>query len=330
MINKIVAFFKKLKYFFAGGLKVSETTTMSMTPNNDIFIRREYVPVEDGAFGPYETIARDDYDYHQRREMEIEYDYYKMIEDPAYFCDRSLLKDFGAFRMHGKYASTFHPGRKLPNEYYCPPSEGMTLRSGKKLNCISGSFLYNHGMDLTQNWYRQFNNPEERCFQVKKAIWFWENYYHVLSQNYTMDGLYSMSLTKINEFISQIEKSSPAVYMERNFEIYTDEDGYDCYNVDFLAPMPERPPSETGYVFCNCNYTVIKNGQRAIDQCGHHMDEFLLKLKDLKKKYSRPHRKTINEKMKARRSLILLGNKTIEDCAREIFSFLPEAKILGL
>ena len=315
---------------FAGGLKVSETTTMSTTPNNDIFIRREYVPVEDGAFGPYDTIARNDYDYHQRREMEIEYDYYERIENPAYFCDRSLLKNFGAFRVHGKHVSTFHAGRKQFNEYYCSQDEAMKLRSGKKLNYLSKSFFYEHVVDMLAGFNNGRLDPSERCFQAKKAIWFWENYYHILSQNYAMDAMYAMCLTKINEFISQIEKSSPAVYMERNFEIYTDEDGYDCYNVDFLAPMPERPPSETGYVFCNCNYTVIKNGQRAIDQCGHHADEFLLKLKDLKKKYSRPHRKTVDEKMKARRSLILLGNKTNEDCAREIFAFLPESKILGL
>lgn len=297
---------------------------MSVTLNNDIFIRREYVPDSAGLFGPYDTIAEDEYNYRQSLGMEYEYDYYERIEDANYFCERSLLKDYGNFRVHGKHVSTFHPGRKVPSEYYCPASEGMTLRSGRKLNCMKNSALYSDAVDLTANW-NAAKNPAERCFQVKKAIWFWENYYHILSQSYTLDSLYNMSLCKIKEFIAEIEKSSPAVYMERNFEIYTDDDGVDHYDVDFLVPMPQRPPSETGYVFCNCNYTVVKNGQRAIDQWGHHMDEFLLRLKVLLKKYSRPNRKTID----ARRSLRIVGNLANEDCARVIFGFLPEGKLLG-
>lgn len=264
---------------------VSETITMSSTHNNDNNNNEK-------TFICYD----DDQDY----------DYYKHIETdmPSFH----VHKQFGNFRIHGKNASTFHSG-KIPNEYYCKPEEAMTLRSGKKLNFVKESYFWWDAQDLFNEW----DGIERRCSSIKNYIWFIENYYYLISTAYSQVGLYEMIASKLKDFIGKIKDSPPAVYKKRNFEKKEDSHG-PIYMINHDDPMPTRKLD--GYVFCNCHYTTIKD-QTAIEQCGHHQDEYLPKLKTLMAKYSRPHRRTTDAE-----AFNIVNSRTNGDCADLIFSFI--------
>ena len=262
----------------------SETTTMSSTHNNDNN-EKTFVYYEDGE----------------------NYEYYKHIE--AAMPSFHTHKNFGNFRIHGKYVSAFHPG-KIPNEYYCKRDEAMTLRSGKKLNYVTESYFWWDAQDLFNEW----DGIERRCSSIKNCGWFLENYYYLISTAYSQVDLYEMIANKLKDFIGKIESSPPAVYKKRNFEKKEDLHG-PIYMINHDEPMPTRKLD--GYVFCNCHYTTIK-GNTAIEQCGHHQDEFLPKLKRLLVKYSRPHRRTTDAE-----AFNIVTSRTNSDCAGLIFSFIP-------
>lgn len=248
-----------------------------------------------------------------------DYDYYKRIEDEDYFRPMERLakwRQLSNFRVHGKYTSNFRSGR-LPNEYYCHANEGMKLRSGKTLNCLRGSFFMEDAKDTVEN----FNGSESwRCFHLKKVIWLYENYYYLVSTSYEFAMFYDMALKKINEFVSVLERSVKGVYKERSFTTETDRDGELLYNVDFSEDMPARD-TEGKYVFCNCRYVYVENG-KAIDQQGHHADEFLPKLRKLAKMYSKPHR-IVTESQAYK----IVDKKINDDCRGLIFSFLSAQDI---
>jgi len=253
-----------------------------------------------------------------RPDNDDDYNYYKKIEDEDYFRPIATLKHerVGNFRIHGKYVSTFHPGKRIPNEYYCLASEAMTLRSGKKLNYLAEGFCTTDLRDIADT----FNGtPEWRCLSVKKLIWGYENYYHVLSTCYQLSKVYDICGVKIKEFITELEKSVKGVYKERSFR-KGEEDGEDVYYVDHTEPMPER--DTTGkYVFCNCRYTVVE-GDKATECLGHHLDEMLPQLRKLNKMYSKPHRViTDSEAYKH------VNQKINDDCRRLVFSFIKAEDI---
>lgn len=240
-------------------------------------------------------------------------DYYKMIEDEVYF--RSLEECVGRgvsnFRVHGKHTSIFHAGR-IPNEYYCLPSQAMKLRSGKKINYIGESFFWFDAKDFVKNFDGSANGC---CFHLKKAIWFYENYYYLMSTSYELANFYDTSRAKIKEFLGQLERSVKGVYMEREFTTEAGRDGELLYNVDFSKEMPARD-IQGKYVFCNCRYVCLENG-KAIEQEGHHADEFLPKLRKLTKMYSKPHR-IVTESQAYK----IVDKKINDDCRGLIFSYL--------
>ena len=260
----------------------SETTTMSSTRNNDNDINI-FIDYEDGE----------------------NYDYYKHIEDdmPSFHAH----KKFGNFRIHGKNVSAFHSG-KIPNEYYCNRDEAMTLRSGKKLNYVKGSYFWWDAQDLFNEW----DGIERRCSSIKNYIWFLENYYYLISTAYSQVDLYEVIANKLKDFIGKINDSPPAVYKKRTFEKKEDSP---IYMINNDEPMATRKLD--GYVFCNCHYTTIKD-KFAIEQCGHHQDEYLPKLTKLLAKYSRPHRRTTDAE-----AFNIVTSQTNSDCAGLIFSFIP-------
>lgn len=242
-----------------------------------------------------------------------DYDYYKRIEDEDYFRPIECIgsRDVSNFRVHGKHVSTFHTGR-LPNEYYCLPSQAMKLRSGKKLNYIGVNYFWFDAKNLVD----YFDGSENgRCFHLKKAIWFYENYYYLISTSYDLAKFYDTATAKIKEFLARLEESVKGIYMERNFTTETDRDGELLYNVDFSEDMPARD-TEGKYVFCNCRYVCVENG-KAIEQEGHHADEFLPKLRKLAKMYSKPHR-IVTESQAYK----IVDKKINDDCRGLIFSFL--------
>ena len=255
-----------------------------------------------------------------RPDNDDEYYYFMMIEDDHYFRPLSTFKHerVGNFRVHGKYVSTFHPGR-IPNEYYCNIDGAMTLRSGRKLNYSAKTSCFAHLSECSTS----FNGtPKWRCLSLKKVIWGYENYYHILSTCYQFTQLYDMSRSKIKEFIAQLEKSVGAVYKERDFEV-VNEDGEDIYKIDHTEPMPERD-TEGKYTFCNCRYTVVE-GDRAIDKWGHHLDELLPRLKKLDKMYSKPHRV-----IKDSDAFKFVNKRINDDCRNVVFSFIKAQDIKGM
>lgn len=247
-----------------------------------------------------------------------DYDYYKRIEDEDYFRPIECIgsRDVSNFRVHGKHVSTFHAGR-LPNEYYCLPSHAMKLRSGKKLNYIGENFFWFDAKNLVDNFDGSANG---RCFHLKKAIWFYENYYYLMSTSYDLANFYDMATAKIKEFLGELERSVKGIYKERNFTTETDRDGELLYNVDLSEDMPARD-TEGKYVFCNCRYVCVENG-KAIEQEGHHADEFLPKLRKLAKMYSKPHR-IVTESQAYK----IVDKKINDDCRSLIFSFLSAGDI---
>jgi hypothetical protein len=268
---------------------------MSLTHNDYIFVIRE---------------SDETYNY------ERTYDYYCKIEDQDYFRPRPTFKNFGNFRTHGKYVSNFHPG-KIPNEYYCPASEAMTLRSGTKLNYVKEGFFWHDANEVSFS----FNGrPEGRCLSAKKMIWFWESYHHLLSTCYELTRMYDVSRAKIKEFIRELEKSVPGICQNVKFEKKFDSDG-DWYNELEPSTMPTRD-TDGKFVFCNCHYTVIKNEEMAIEREGHHRDEFLPMLRKLDKMYSKPHRIVKNS-----RAFKAVDRRINDDCRRLIFNFLTTEDI---
>lgn len=253
-----------------------------------------------------------------RPDNDEDYEYFKKIEDQDYFrpISEAPKNVRGNFRVHGKYVSTFHPGRKIPNEYYCLASEAMTLRSGRLLNYVNEGFCMTDLRDCAANFD---GTPEWRCLSLKKLIWGYENYYHILSTCYQLVKVYDISAAKIKEFLTQLEKSVKPVYKERPFTV-VNNDGEDVYYVDHTEPIPERD-TEGKYVFCNCRYTVVE-GDKATDCWGHHLDEFLPKLRKLNKMYSKPHRIiTDSEAFK------IVNRKINDDCRRLVFGFLKGGDI---
>lgn len=247
-------------------------------------------------------------------ENDDDYNYFKKIEDEDYFRPIASLKHdrVGNFRVHGKYISTFHPGRRFPNEYYCKAEEAMVLRSGRKLNYFSNTSCFEDLNDVSGTFD---GTPERRCLSVKKLIWGYENYYHILSTSYHLAPLYDISRLKIKEFIRELEKSVKAVYKERSYRVANDDDGV-VYHIDYTEPMPERDTGVGNYTFCNCRYTFVDGG-RAFDQWGHHLDELLPKLKKLDKIFSKPHRIIKDSDV-----FNFINKKINDDCRRLIFSFL--------
>lgn len=249
-----------------------------------------------------------------RPDNDDDYNYFKKIEDQEYFRPLSTLKHerVGNFRVHGKYVSTFHPGRKIPNEYYCLGNEAMTLRSGRKLNYMNEGFCTADLRDCAENF---IGTPEWRCLSLKKVIWCYENYYHILSTCYQFAKVYDVCAVKIKEFLAQLKTSVKPVYKERPFTV-VNEDGEDVYYVDHTESMPERDTTEGKYVFCNCRYTIVEEG-KATDCWGHHLDDILPKLRKLNKMYSKPHR-IITDSV----AFKIVNRKINDDCRRQIFGFL--------
>lgn len=251
--------------------------------------------------------------YYENDEL---YDYYRKIEDQDYFRPRPNFKNFGNFRVHGKYVSNFHPG-KIPNEYYCSASEAMTLRSGKKLNYVKEGFFWHDANEMVSS----FNGrPEGRCLSMKKMMWFWESYHHLLSTSYELTKMYDVARGKIKEFIRKLERSVPGVYQNVKFEKKPGDDKED-YELDSSVPMPRRD-KDGKYVFCNCRYTVIKNEEVATEREGHHREEFLPMLRKLDRMYSKPHRIVKNS-----RAFNAVDRRINDDCRRLIFNFLTTEDI---
>lgn len=253
-----------------------------------------------------------------RPDNDDDYNYFKKIEDQDYFRPINEIRNRSRsnFRVHGKYVSTFHPGRKIPNEYYCLPHEAMTLRSGRKLNYINEGFCMTELRECAES----FNGtPEWRCLSLKKIIWAYENYYHILSTCYQLAKVYNVCAVKIKEFLEQLNKSVKPVYKARPFTV-VNEDGEDVYYVDHTELMPERD-TEGKYVFCNCRYTVVEEG-KATDCWGHHLDELLPKLRKLNKMYSKPHR-VITDSV----AFKIVNSKINDDCRRQVFGFLKAEDI---
>lgn len=173
--------------------------------------------------------------------------------------------------------------------------------------------------DLTDCATTFDGTPAGRCLSVKKLIWAYENYYHVLSTCYQLSKVYDICRVKVKEFMAELEKSVKGVYKERSVR-KGEEDGEDVYYVDHAEPMPER--DTTGkYVFCNCRFTVVE-GDKATECCGHHVDEMLPKLRKLNKMYSKPHRIiTDSEAYKH------VNQKINDDCRRLVFSFIKSEDI---
>jgi hypothetical protein len=257
-----------------------------------------------------------------RPENEDDYNYFRMIENEDYFQPISALKHdrVGNFRFHGKYVSTFHPGRRFPNEYYCKIEEAMVLRSGRKLNYFWNTSCAQDLQDISENFD---GTPEWRCLSLKKLIWGYENYYHILSTSYHLAPLYDISRVKIKEFIRELQRSVKAVYKERSYKV-VNEDGEDVYHLDYTEPIPDRGDTAGKYVFCNCRYTIV-DGDKAVDQCGHHLDEFLTKLRKLDKMYSKPHRI-----IKDSQAFKFVNRRINDDCRRLVFSFLKAEDIKGM
>lgn len=246
-----------------------------------------------------------------------DYDYYNKIEDQDHFRPRPTFKNFGNFRVHGKYVSNFHPGRRFPNEYYCPASEAMTLRSGKKLNYMKEGFFWHDANDIVESFSGM---SYRRCLSVKEMMWFWESYHHLISTCYEFTKMYDVARAKIKEFIRDIERSVPGVYQNVKFEKKTDSDG-DWYNELEPSTMPRRD-TDGKFVFCNCHYTVIKNEEVAIEREGHHREEFLPMLRKLEKMYSKPHRIVKNS-----RAFKAVNQRINDDCRNLIFNFLTTEDI---
>lgn len=251
---------------------------------------------------------------HYENDDDNTYEYYKQIENAAYFLPIQSIRNFGNFRIHGKYVSTFQSGRKFPNEYYCQPKEAMILRSGRKLNYINENFLWQDVNKIIQEFD---GTPDARCLSIKKVIWLYENYHYLLSTCYEVINLYEMTMTKIKEFIYDLERSVPGVYQNIKFEKKTNPSTEEIYyELDHSVPMSRRD-TDGKFVFCKCRYTVIKNEKTAIEREGHHVEEFLPQLKKLSTLYSRPHRIIIDSE-----AFKLVGQKTNDDCRRLVFSFL--------
>jgi len=242
------------------------------------------------------------------------YDYYKMIENDSYFQPIQNFRKLGKFNVHGKYASTFHPG-KLPNEYYCNDKEAMKLRSGRKLNYISTSCFMQDSTEVI----RSFNTRTTKgnCLNYKKFIWFLENYHYISSTCYELAELYDVLRHKIRECLCHLEKSKKGIYMKRDFTTKQEEDGDIYYLIDTSEPMPERDTEKKPdtIVFCKCHYTEII-GNKAIEKEGHHTDEFIPKLRNLLKMYSKLHRKTTDSQI-----FNFISRRLNDDCGRLIFSF---------
>lgn len=229
-------------------------------------------------------------------------------------------KLFGNFRIHGKYVSTFHPGGRLPNEYYCKASDAMSLRSGKKLNYVQETYFWHDAQDLLFNFS---GNKEYRCLSMKKVIWFLENYYYLLWSSYDLAKLYDVGKSKIKEFIGVLERSVPGIYRRLNYDTKFVE-GNEHYVVEYKEAMSARF-TEGKYVFCHCHYTVINvNEKVAIEKEGRHCDEYLPKLKKLMKMYSKHHRIVIESDV-----FKFMNRRLNEDCRRLIFEFVSAQDILN-
>lgn len=240
---------------------------------------------------------------------EQNYQYYNMIEDEQYFQPTHTYKNRnGKFNIHGKYVSTTHPGKKTPNEYYCSPHQAMTLRSGKKINYIQQNFIFWDLKELIDTWNKQ---PVARCLTLKKIIWVCQNYHHIFSNAFIYVATYTMLYKKLNEFIKYISNSPPPIYKKRNFKINNLH-----INVDLHEPLNQR--IQNNYVFCQCNYLVVKQNKQIIEQHGYHQDKLLQKLKHLIHIYSTPHRAIKNNTIYK-----FIAKQTNHDCANIIFSFIP-------
>jgi len=244
------------------------------------------------------------------------FDYYMSIEDKDSYFQPINKKNTDRFRVHGKYTSTSHIGN-TPTEFYCDMKDAMTLRSGKKINYLGESLMYREASEVLSTWNGDVNN---RCLSTKKIIWFLENYHHIISTSYEWINFYKIAYIKICEITKEIKKSTQPIYINRKLAPAFDENGVKynviCPNENTEENDKMRRRGKNTTIFCNCHYIVTKNG-KAIEQRGHHQDEYMRKLKKLKNMYSAPHRETINST-----TFKFVNNKTNMDCSSIIFSFL--------
>lgn len=159
--------------------------------------------------------------------------YYQIIEEQPYF------ENVGNFRVHGKYVSNFRPG-KNPNEYYCKMDEAMTLRSGKKLNYMQKSSFIYQARDVIVRRNAILGKSKRRCLSCKEMIWFWNSYYHLLSNSYELACMYDVSRNKIKEYIQDLEMSVPGLYQNVKFEKKTSINSKDRYLLNNDVSMPKR------------------------------------------------------------------------------------------
>lgn len=185
----------------------------------------------------------------------------------------------GKLGVHGKHSFMVNSGRK-PNYYYSK-TEGMELRSGKKLNCFANTNIL-YEMKYLNNTLS--NEVRGRwCLSVKRLILILTKYHAVMLNDNTLHKLYDISLDKINAIITAIERSTPAVY--KNVTCTKTEDmGLRVSHED------ARVQREKGFSFCKCHYGVVPaRSNTATIKSGHHQDEYITILKELKELYSQPH-----------------------------------------
>jgi len=219
-----------------------------------------------------------------------------------------IVEKEGKIGTHGDLSFMVNSGR-TPNYYY--GKEGMNLRSGKKLNCISNTNISYELEYLIKYWSSE---DVTRCLVVKTFIPLLTKYHTVMMNEYTLHKLYDTSLKKIISLIDAIESSVPAVY--KNVMCRKTEMGLCVSREDSRVNRDMR-----SYSFCKCHYGVVPaRSINATIKSGHHQDEYLPILKELKELYSQPHRNLLRR----RECEKVVANKLPVDCTSVVFTFISK------
>lgn len=92
-------------------------------------------------------------------------------------------------------------------QYYCFPSDGMILRSGKSINNFATSELYFDISAMTNKTNKYFDKYSIKCATVYCLIDVLNKYYDTLKNNSNMIRFYYIFKQKVKEFICVLEEN---------------------------------------------------------------------------------------------------------------------------
>lgn len=221
-------------------------------------------------------------------------------------------------------------------QYYFPQEQGMTLRSGKVINCIINSDLYKDLNNMDNGFAHEENvfytSP---CVEVFTLFEFLEEYYNVIRTDTHLSELYYSIPSRINKLISLLNDSNQQCHCNNTyckyypffdlFEQYCELSDARDMSMDYQMIDAQLMETYSGYYdrktyrkyHLNFIYMRPRPEMRIFIDSPFH--DFTLLIRELRHwlKYFNRHNVPDMKKIKT-----ILNNRINSDCAGVIASYL--------